>query len=321
MFDVLLESLSIALESGAVIAILIAIVVIVLILCGVILSAKLKRGKEVAYILNIIRTAQSQSELFNVEIAKVEEQGKGFSGILQVANKNELVVNVLQDVSRSFVGLPVHVYFNLREDRGQQLFVFDSRIRAVKSKGSTSSVSVAVPDYLQVGQKRHFNRVNLRSDEVNALGFWVLNEQQPMPKSTAELNKPLRASKKELEDLPIVMLDISATGMALQLNPASGPGLEQVFVAKGSQVLTLISFVLSDEQNATFWCTGEVVNVRPNKDDSGNMIYGVEFINWALLTKDQPHFNWHHVSPIRGVPIMEQWVVALQNRAESFVKE
>lgn len=267
-----------------------------------------RKNRAASLILEKINDAQRQRELFNVEILEGEGEGhqrKGFVGSLQRCQNGILALEVLSSLPGDYFGKPICVYFRLKSNNAQNFFRFTSRIEALQSRHGVSTVCISIPECFEGEQKRNFYRVQPLPGSVRALGLWELNASQPMPETTSDLKKPLCASKEGISH-PCIQLDnISASGIALSMpaNHQDGPPPQ---LARGSQVLCLIAFRYNGSL-LTFWCTGEVVNAR-EKDNGAFKVYGIEFTNWAILPNGQSAFNWFHASPVRGIPIISQWV-------------
>lgn len=257
-----------------------------------------------------IHEAQMQRATFNIAVNVGDPNGMGFMASLMSVEKKRLIFEVLDIVPRSVSGRKCTVYFHLKEGDGQQLFTFDSKIRSVKGGEGFSSLELGLPAMLQVGQKRHFHRAKPSKEEVNALGLWLLNAQQPVPRTTRDIGHPLRAVKSGMPHPTLALEDISASGMGLRVR-VIGQDLAPLTLTRNLQIMAVIAFPLGGE-NVTFWCTGEIVNVRPQNEVE--VICGVEFINWALFKKGEGKFSWHHTIPTRGIPILAQWADALEHK-------
>ncbi len=267
-----------------------------------------RKNRAASLILEKIAEAQLQRELFNVEIMEESEdaaQHKGFVGALQRCQNGILALEVLSALPSGYFGKTVCVYFRLKSNNTQNFFRFTSRIEALQSKHGVSTVCLAIPECFEGEQKRNFYRVQPLPGSVRALGLWELNASQPMPETTADLKRPLCATKEGIAQ-PCIQLDnVSASGIALSMpiNHPDGPAPD---LTRGTQILCLIAFRYNGSL-LTFWCTGEIVNSR-DKDNGASRVYGIEFTNWAILQNGQSAFNWFHASPVRGIPIISQWV-------------
>lgn len=268
------------------------------------------KDRTASLILEKITEAQIQKELFNVEI--MEENGergcqnKGFAGALQLCQNGILTLEVLSSLPGAYFGKAVCVYFHIKNSTTHHAFFrFTSRIEALQCRNGISTVCLTVPECFEGEQKRNFNRVQPRPGSVRALGLWQLNASQPIPETTADLKRPLRAAKDGLANPSIQLDDVSASGIALSM-PVNHPDAPPPQLDRNAQILCLIAFQYNDAL-ITFWCTGEVVNAR-EKDNGASKVYGIEFINWAILKSGESAFNWFHGSPVRGIPIINQWV-------------
>lgn len=272
------------------------------------------KDRATSLILEKITEAQIQKELFNVEIMEApgEEgcQAKGFAGSLQLCQNGILTLEVLSALPSSYFGKAVCVYFHIKNSTTHHTFFrFVSRIEALQCRNGISTVCISVPACFEGEQKRNFCRVQPRPGSVRALGLWQLNASQPMPETTADLKRPVCAAKEGMANPALRLDNISASGMGLSL-PLNHPDGPPPQLDRNSQILCLIAFQYNNSL-ITFWCTGEVVNSR-EKDNA--RVYGIEFINWSILKTGQNVFNWFHASPVRGIPIINQWVDSMNTR-------
>ena len=267
-------------------------------------------AKRADLIRHLLEKAQEQNEIFDLN-AEERPNSKGMAGTLTKILPAMLELEILSYVSRELEGSSVEVYFRALLPEGPAFFKFRAIVQQVRGSYEKSVMLLTMPKDIDAGQKRHFIRVKPPKDLVRVIGVWELDLNKPMPRSTAEIGKPLLHYKTGMEGEPVQVADISATGMALRF-PAESVDVKPVDLDKGSQLLCLLIYQVSKEERmVTFWCTCDVLNTRMQKEPSPAMILGTEFSNWAVLEQGKSDINWFHSTPKSGVSPITQWVMQI----------
>lgn len=232
----------------------------------VFLRAKLQNArqeaKRKAVIRQMLEKAQEQNEMFDMKMLDDEAGQKGLSGMLLKSADDGLHMEVLAYVAKEWADTPVDVYFRVTLPEGAVFYKFRSRIRSLNPEREKSRLILTAPLDLEVGQKRNFIRVKPRKDSVRVIGIWAIDPANPIPKTTAEIGRPVLHYKLGMETEPVQVENISATGMALRFFMES-PQDKPVDLDTGSRLLCLVIYAMDkSEKLITFWCTCEVVNTR-----------------------------------------------------------
>lgn len=281
----------------------------------VFLRAKLQHARQEAQRKAVIRRmlekAQEQNEMFDMKMLDEEAGQKGLSGMLLKSAEDGLHLEVLAYVAKEWTDTPVDVYFRVTLPEGAVFYKFRSSVRSVNPERKKSRLVLTPPQDLEVGQKRNFIRVKPRKDSVRVIGVWAIDPAKPIPKTTAEIGRPVLHYKLGMETEPVQVENISATGMALRFFMDS-PEDKPVDLDTGSRLLCLVIYAMDKtEKLITFWCTCEVVNTRIQEGSAPALILGVEFTNWAVLEQGKSEIHWFHSSPSRGVGPITQWVMRM----------
>ncbi len=293
-----------------VVGILLAVLCIVLVKVNGRLQSIRHTTKRAEIIRRMLETAQEQNEIFDLN-AEERHNSRGMAGTLTKILSAQLEMEVLSYISRDIEGTSVEVYFRATLPEGPSFFKFQSHVLQVKGNYEKSHILISMPKDIDAGQKRHFIRVKPPKDLVRVIGVWEMNPAKPMPRSTAEIGKPLLHYKSGMENEPVQVADISATGMALSFS-AESLDVKPVDLDKGSQLLCLIIYQMSKEERVvTFWCICKVLNTRMQKEPAPAMILGAEFTNWAVLEQGKAEISWFHSTPQSGVSPITQWVMQM----------
>lgn len=264
-----------------------------------------------AIIRRMLETAQEQNEIFDLKMLDEKAGHKGLAATLQHMNESDLQMEVLAYVSREWAGTPVDVYFRATLPEGPAFYKFRSTIQTVNAKRDKSRLFLTPPTDLSVGQKRNFIRISPPKEHIRVIGVWSVDPARPIPRTTAEIGRPLLHYKRGMKNEPVQVENISATGLALRFSMES-PDVKPVDLDKGSQLLCLVIYSLDKgEKLVTFWCTCEVINSRVQQGEEPALILGAEFTNWAVLEQGKSDIHWFHSSPSRGVGPITQWVMRL----------
>ncbi len=241
-----------------------------------------KRRRNV--IRQMLQTAQEQNEIFDLKVLDNEVNKNGLSATLLHQDDVSLGMEVLTYVSREWTGTPVDVYFRVSLPEGSIFYKFRSAIRTVEAGREKSRISIAAPPDLEVGQKRNFIRIKPHKEAVRVIGVWSVDPGRPIPRTTAEIGRPVMHYKLGMRNEPVQVENVSATGMALRFQ-MEDTETRPVDLDKGSQLLCLVIYAMDKkgEKLVTFWCTCEVINSRTVEGLAPALILGVEFTNWAVL--------------------------------------
>lgn len=285
----------------------------VLLVC---LRTRLQKIRQEESRRNVVRrmleTAQEQNEIFDLKMLDSEAGKNGLSATLVKLTPETLHMEVLAYVSKEWTESQVDVYFRVSLPKGPVFYKFRAAIQRVEASREKSRVFLTAPRDLEVGQKRNFIRIKPQKDAVRVIGVWAIDPAKPIPRTTAEIGRPVIHYKLGMNNEPVQVENISATGMALRFQ-MEDPETRPVDLDKGSQLLCLVIYAMDKkgEKLITFWCTCEVINSRTAEAPSPALILGVEFTNWAVLEQGKSEIHWFHSSTSRGVGPITQWVMRM----------
>jgi hypothetical protein len=216
-------------------------------------------------IRQIIHDAQEQNEIFELKLYADGEGKNSLAGLMQRYDPDEIELEVLTYIDPQLKGTGLDVYFRLNGPDGPIFYKFNSTILSVRHLTSPSRfrITITPPHDLKVGQKRSFIRVSPPRDTIRVIALWPLDATSPIPKSTVDLGRPVMHYKRGMTERPVKVENISATGIALRVSTMEDP--PPLSLEVGTELLALIIYELGrkSEQVVTFWCTCQVVNVRP----------------------------------------------------------
>ncbi len=290
-----------------------AVMLVIFCTIVVIVQARTQRQRQEAQrraiIRNLLETAQEQNEIFDINLMDKTVAHNGLAALLQTVSSTVLGMEVLGFISQRMVGMPVEVYFRASLPEGASFYKFTSTIMSVTPGSEKSRLNLASPENLDVGQKRLFIRVNPPKEKIRVIGVWELAPDKPMPRNTAEIDRPLLHYRRGMDKESVRVENISATGMALRF-PMEDLDVKPVDLDKGSQLLCLIVYSMGKEEKiVTFWCTCDVLHARVHEEPEPALVLGTEFSNWAVLEQGKSDIVWFHSPQARGVSPITQWVM------------
>ncbi|MBQ3060177.1 MAG: hypothetical protein IJD16_07705 [Desulfovibrio sp.] len=291
--------------------VIVALLILVVFLRNSLQKAQREKRRQ-AVISQTLVTAQEQNELFDLKFLNTDDNMPGLAGTLIDVRADTLRMEVLR-LLPDLTNAHVDVYFHVVQPAGSIFYKFRSRLREVHQKTDRSHVVLDAPSSLEVGQRRNFMRVRPPAAAVRAIGVWPLDMARPVPRTTRDVGRPQIFYKAGMQNRPVQIENISATGMALRfLMP--DPQVPPVPAEKGFQLLCLLVYAVPEadgEKLITFWCTSQVLNIRTTKDNPPALVLGMEFTNWAVLEAGKTEIHWFHASPTRGVAPITQWVMQM----------
>ncbi|MDO5483522.1 MAG: hypothetical protein Q4F27_01305 [Desulfovibrionaceae bacterium] len=273
-------------------------------------KSKLEKRRQ-AVVCQTLVTAQEQNELFDVKFLNADANMPSLAGTLLEVRGDKLsmeVLSLLPDMDT----YNVEVYFHVVQPTGSIFYKFNSCLRSVRRLDDRSHVVLDAPSSLEVGQRRSFMRIKPPTAVVRALGVWSM-EGRTVPHTTRDAGPPLIFYKTGMENKPVQIENISATGIALRF-AMPDPEQPPLNVVQGTQLLCLVVYALpvpEGEKLITFWSTCHVVNIRTPKEEPPSLVLGMEFTNWAMLEGGKAEIHWFHASPTRGVAPIIQWVMQM----------
>ena len=263
--------------------------------------------------MNVLQTAQSQNEIFEMHMLDNTAAKTTMAAILESINVDKLGYEILGHVPRGWTGSIAEIYFRVVLSNGPAFYKFNAQIQSVHGGRDKSHIRVNTPMDLEVGQKRGFIRLKPNKDAVKVIGLWKLDPAKPLPKNKSEISSPLTHYKVGMKEEPIQIENISGSGLAIRF-PLIDPQNPPVELELGDLLLCLIIYAFEDhdsEKLVTFWCTSEIVNSRILDSKPSALLFGLEFTNWAVMEQGESDINWFHSSPSRGASPITQWVLRM----------
>ncbi|MDR1856418.1 MAG: hypothetical protein LBR22_04580 [Desulfovibrio sp.] len=261
-------------------------------------------------IRKVIHDALKHKENLVLTLHAGREVRNGLPGVMRRQDRYGIEIDVLSRIDAQMTGTGIDVHFSLKGPHGPLFYKFDSRILSVCPLPSSNRFRIAIvpPHDLKVAQRRGFTRVSPPKEMVRAIALWPMDDATPTPKTMADLGRPALHYWRGMNEMPVKVENISASGIAVRIaTQGDPPPLDPV---EGSEMLALIVYGLGRkcEQVVRFWCTCLVTNVRPVPSLNQCIVLGMQFRKWAVTEPDSRRLNWIRTSPMIGVGPITQWV-------------
>ncbi|MDO5483311.1 MAG: hypothetical protein Q4F27_00215 [Desulfovibrionaceae bacterium] len=266
-----------------------------------------------AAISQTLVTARRQDRCFDLKYVGSDGSIHRMTGMMHEVRGDTVCIRIPHEVP-SWNNPQVDVYFQVEMPTGIIFYKFCSALRDARQEeeGEDTLVLLDAPLNLEVGQRRSFMRVTPPPSAIRFIGIWPM-VGRPAPGTIREVGTPSIFYKPGMSMKPIMVENISGTGLALRLyapdeeNPPLG-------IKVGFSLLCLLIYAVPDQESeklTNFWCTCNVLNTRPLKDNPAFLAAGMEFTNWAEMEPGKPGIHWFNASPTRGVAPIIQWVMHL----------
>lgn len=298
-----------------------------LLLCGAFYFFKIRHKKnDLAtrenQTLKSLDEARRQFEVFNLRMKESVGRRNGLNAQLVHIDRNGLHMEVPDYVSEDWKGKEIDAFFKIQLEQGTVFNVFSSRVVQLRPEYEMSALVLEMPTSLRIEKKRNFIRVTPQKSSVRVIGVWPVRAGNKLPTNTGEIGAPITHYKPGMTHEPVLVENISASGLALRF-PLDKDGEAPFQADKGSQLLCLVGYSLSGEENKTvaFWSTGEIMNIRHVDEPVPALVLGLEFTNWAVLEQGANEIHWAHSSPSRGVKPIAQWVACIEQEKRFARKE
>ncbi|MBQ7586352.1 MAG: hypothetical protein IJU40_08910 [Desulfovibrionaceae bacterium] len=263
----------------------------------------------------ILERAQIQNENFDLQLGDRLNKNN-YSSLLIEVNESSLVFNSLVHIPQDLLNNPAEFFFAVRTKGKKEFYKFRVKVLEVKYHKTITTLTVAKPKSLDIGQKRAFFRITPLPNTVKLLAIWLLDLDKPLPKTTSEVGTPLLSCtwhrENQAEDInTLSVADISGSGIALHIpyDPDVSPR-----IVKDAQILCLLVYNESfneTEHLVNFCCTGHITNVRGDRNNKYDKIVGMEFTNWAILESSNSNITWFHQAKATGIGPILQWVTRM----------
>lgn len=295
-------------------------VIFFVIMCAFFYLWKLRKKKQKSsarqsFVMDCLEQAKAQYEIFNIKPDIEGEAKNGISALLEKIDAKSILLESSNYIPPDWQGKAADVFFRVRREEGPVFYAFSASIRKIVSDYELSKIELSMPDHVRVEKKRHFIRVQPQQNDVQVIGVWPIKPGSRLPKTSADIGKPISQFRKGRTEDTVQVENVSASGIALRFK-LDKDGKPPLAFNKGSQLICLVVYQMEDDAGkpTAFWCSGEIMNSRIAEGHEKELVVGMEYTNWAILEQGTSDIHWAHSSPTRGARPIIQWVQKIERR-------
>ncbi|WP_161635970.1 PilZ domain-containing protein [Desulfonatronovibrio hydrogenovorans] len=262
-------------------------------------------------ISEILETALGQNSRFDLRLSS---GGRELLCLFREYAKDSILLEPPDQIKsiKRWSGRQVQVYFRISLGRGKfSFYKFKSRVMEALVKDDVRLIRLAVPELLEMEQKRQHLRLELPGSYIRLLEIRPVSHDRNGEYHTSiqRHGQPIWTYEQGSRT-DVVLKDISGGGARLDLSPQPIRGQNDFFKDNPVLLLSMIFYQhpgVSDKLKE-FHLIGRVRKHYP--DTHGNYIAAIQFIRQASFDQEEKVITgWEKVEPNDGVEDLASWVV------------
>ncbi len=212
------------------------------------------------------------------------------------------------DPSQNWVGKSMICFFRVPGTNGRPFFYkFTAPISAVRRHGEIRYLDFALPDQMELGQKRRHMRLDLPKNDIVDFRVWPGMDEHDPP-CDADPDKwpePLAVYRQET-DSTLHVLDLSGGGIRLEYDPRQFPTLNDFLRRYPTLFMRLELIRLAPKLPCVYHMTARL---RTKQEDfrTGSFMLGYEFTECGS-TSTEGQINWIKIDPEQGIEDLVTWI-------------
>lgn len=210
--------------------------------------------------------------------------------------------------SQSWVNKSFLCFFRIPGPKGRPFFYkFTTKIIALHKHNDRHHLDFALPDQIELGQKRRHLRLKIPRNDILDFRIWAGDDDHEPPGLLNTDSKPVPlAIFSPDRATEFYVVDLSGGGICLEYDPRRLPGLDDYL--QNSQALYMrLELTNIDEKLPSTYYMAARLRTRQENFDTGTFQIGYEFVQYA---QDQPEggLKWINVRPELGIADLITWV-------------
>lgn len=267
--------------------------------------------KRQSVLRKMLEDAQMQNNVFEVNLHNKDIHYHTISCFLGRIGKNTLELEALSLLPPDLCNQGVEVFYRIISKEGVAIHKFHSVIKELRSQSRRSTLIVDFPAEIGSGERRLFHRIEPPKDRVRVIALWPLADDQPLPRETGDFGSPLLQYRYGSDQETILVSDVSASGMAVQIFLNALAQTQHEFKKNSQVAVLLVYFHAADRPLIVYWSSCKICNIRALEGPNPSLILGMEFTNWALMERGKTEIQWLATKESAGVSPMSQWVMQM----------
>lgn len=302
--------------SGPLLAIFAAVVLLVLAYVGQNLYRRYRRVHDDSFTIHnprqirkILTQALDERATCDTQFQGEWSQRPHFScAPLEVDDQTGLTLEIPSFVQarQSWIGREVTCFFKVaaaRRDAKWIFFHFTSRIVAARVRGKVGTITLALPEILERGQRRAHLRLEPPSQDIPEIHLWpetLSNQDAP------EDAPPLLSLAPDMEERHLFVINISAGGLLLEVR-APAHLIDEDTLDKGKRFYIQLLLHDPDRQRLTPYLLMAQVRNMHTDPVTGHRLVGLAFIALRNQSDQEKGPKWIQLEG-KGVESIEDWV-------------
>lgn len=291
--------------TNVLVAVILIIFVAFLVMIGATLYRKHRTRQKLVgqkkTVVGILHDALNNRCRLDIKFTKGDTSGRYMRGPCMAVGDDKILVDTgLRYGLHGWIGMEVHVFFQLSTSKGMRYYDFFSTVMQVHRYEAGYALELKTPEKLNNNQKRTFVRLIPTWRMVKELNLWTRLPQFGLHLPPVEMPPPAYTAASVTID------NISGGGIRFLLALEEGeapPALEQ-----GEKLYVYLSAQgLERKETLQLWLTGEIVDFKDTTPEI--FAVSIRFQSWAPDTAPDVELSWFPVDNEGGVPPLAAWVM------------
>lgn len=207
--------------------------------------------------------------------------------------------------SEAWQGRVMKCFFRIpRPDKAPYFYTFSAPVLRIFRESKIDYLSLAVPQKIELGQKRRHLRLEVPSTDIKDFRVWASADGAlPLEEDEANWPDPLAVYASDTESLRI--LDISGGGIRLAFDPKHYSDLED-FVSKNPVLIMRLELGPAAGEDSPPHYVAAQLRTNMRDAESGALMLGYEFVE--CRDQNASTFDWIKIDPRQGVDSLVTWI-------------
>ncbi len=210
--------------------------------------------------------------------------------------------------STSWIGKSILCFFRIPGDSGRPFFYkFSATIIDMRVHGDIHYLDLALPDQVELGQKRRHMRLDLPENDIMDFRVWPGSGDQILPCETDpdKWPDPLAVYRQD-QGSPLHILDLSGGGIRLEYDPRQFPSLNDFLRSYPTLFMRLELVPMASKLPCIYYMTARLRTKQENFK-TGSFMLGYEFVECGQ-TQAEGNIKWITIEPDHGIEDLVTWI-------------
>jgi hypothetical protein len=212
------------------------------------------------------------------------------------------------ETSRAWIGRELICFFRIPGDQGNPFFYkFIAPIIDVRRYADIRYLDLALPEYVELGQKRRHMRLEVPKNDVVDFRIWPGLDDQPLPceADPDRWPEPLAVYRPDL-DSQMHVLDLSGGGIRLEYDPRQFPTLNAFLRRYPTLFMRLELVPMAPKLPCIYYMTARLRTKQENFG-TGSFMLGYEFVECGQ-SQAEGDIKWITIEPDHGIEDLVTWI-------------